>query len=164
MIELTAERLRELINYDPETGIFTWRVSRKRARAGNLVGNFNADGYLQAKVLYKLYRLHRLAWLYVYGTWPKEEIDHINRIRTDNRISNLREANRIENGQNRSISKANTSGYKGVYWNKTEKKWHAQIRVNGLRIHLGHYKNIEDAHNAYVEAAKKYHTHNPAAL
>lgn len=163
-MELTVERLRELINYDPKTGIFTWRVSRKGAKAGNVVGNFDAYGYLRAKVLYKPYVLHRLAWFYVHGTWPKQEIDHINRIKTDNRIANLREANRRENGENRNISKANTSGYKGVYWNKREKKWHAQIRVNRIRIHLGHYKNIEDAHNAYVEAAKKYHTHNPAAL
>ena len=101
--ELTAERLREVLAYDPDTGVFTWKARTSpfsRVNVGDVAGNLRRDGYIEICVDGRKHQSHRLAWLYVYGEWPADQIDHINGIRTDNRIANLREANNAENHHN----------------------------------------------------------------
>ena len=143
---LTAEKLRELLTYCLESGIFRRRVSAGRARAGDIAGRVNpTKGYLRICINGKDYAAHRLAWLYVYGVWPSAEIDHINRVKTDNRIDNLTEATRTENNRNKGKSKNNTSGHVGVSWDKTKQKWYAYIQHDSKRIHLGYYDVLEDA-------------------
>ena len=112
--KLTQEKLKTLLNYNPETGIFTWKK-----RNQNISGTINNKGYVVIQINNKIYLAHRLAWLYMTGLWPKNDIDHFNQVRTDNRFFNLREATRKENCQN--VHKPhpnNSSGYLGVYWNK----------------------------------------------
>jgi hypothetical protein len=104
---------------------------------------------------------HRLAWFYVHGEFPKCELDHINGVRDDNRISNLRECSRAENMQNAGMFKTNTSGYTGVTWHKQRRKWAAQIWVNNKRMYLGLRESKEDAYALYLEAKAKYHTFQP---
>ena len=162
--ELTAEYLRSVLHYSPETGIFTWKVSTSnRVKTGDIAGSQNGLGYLQIKVCSRLYRAHRLAWLYIHGSWPTDQIDHINRIRTDNRISNLREVSNKQNQQNKSKSSHNTSGYQGVRWHKRDSKWVAQIKHNQKLIHLGYFSILEEALSARKAAEKLYwaDTNNP---
>jgi len=155
--ELTAEKLRELLHYDPETGIFTWKVRTSRSvKVGDVAGCPNGDGYLQVWIQSRLYKAHRLAWLYTYGEWPTDQIDHINRIRTDNRISNLREATNKQNHQNKSKPSNNTSGHPGVSWYKRDSKWKAKITHNQKHIHLGYFATIEEALSARKAAEKLY--------
>lgn len=151
---ITADRVRELFHYDPETGVLTWKVDRHSNRvAGKPVSYINAYGYVQAKVDGRLRRVHRLAWLYVYGEWPNGEVDHINGVRNDNRISNLRLASRSQNGRNAKIGRKNKSGFKGVSWDCQHRKWNARVRLNGKSKNLGVFENKEDAAAAYRRAA-----------
>ena len=116
---LTQSQLKELLHYDPDTGIFTNLVTRNgRALIGDQAGYLRPTGYVIITLNYKRYRAHRLAWLYMYGVWPKDQLDHINRVSHDNRIANLREVSNSENQQNSGIQTNNTSGHKGVSWNK----------------------------------------------
>lgn len=155
-------RLKELLHYDPKTGIFTWKQYRGHlAQEGFVAGRPDGSGHIQISVDGRRYHAHRLAWLYVYGTFPKACIDHINRIRDDNRISNLREATYAENGQNRCASRRNKSGKSDVMWSRHHNKWRARITINGNRIHLGYFESFEDAASARTEAKKKYHTFHP---
>lgn len=156
MTELTAERLRELLDYAPEAGIFIWRVSRGKAVAGAKAGTRSSNGYLHIGVDGRAYRAHRLAWLYVTGSWPIDQIDHINLIRTDNHWANLREATRSQNYANRRPYVTNKSGHKGVSWFKRDGRWRAAIVVNRKCTHLGLFDTREEAHAAYVAAAKFY--------
>ena len=143
---LTAERLRELMHYDQDTGIFTRKVSTSsNARAGDVVGAPMSAGYLTTTINYKHHLLHRLAWLYVYGAWPTTHLDHINRIRTDNRICNLREATHTQNARNMSKASNNTSGHPGVHWRSDRAKWWALIESDGQKHYLGCYNTIEEA-------------------
>lgn len=159
---ITQERLKELLDYDPGTGVFTWRIGRGfRAKAGSVAGRVNKRGYWEVSVDHKRYRSHRLAWLYIYGELPPNQIDHINRIRTDNRISNLRLATIPENNQNQGKRRDNTSGVIGVYWDKKNGKWKAQISLNGRVMSLGRYETIEEATTARVAAKAKLHTFHP---
>jgi hypothetical protein len=155
---LTAERLRELLDYNPATGHFTWRAP---PRNGTLVGDLAGSsqrGYIQINVDNSGYLAHRLVWLYVHGRWPISQIDHINLIQSDNRLANLREATHAENARNcEPLSIANKSGYRGVYWNTQKKKWEARIRVGGPSIYLGRYNTKEEAAAAYRAAAIQYH-------
>lgn len=161
--ELTAEKLRELLHYDPETGIFTWRVSAANSvKVGDVAGCSNGNGYLRLRLQSRLYHAHRLAWLYVYGEWPKGQIDHINRDRSDNRISNLREVTNKQNAQNSSKPSNNTSGHPGVYWYKQSSKWQAKITHNQKHIHLGCFATIEDAIAARKAGELKYWGHHRA--
>ena len=155
--ELTAEKLRELLHYEPETGIFTWKISNSsRVKVGDVAGCLNGDGYLQIRVQSRPHKAHRLAWLYVYGSWPKDQIDHINRNRPDNRIANLREVSRKQNNQNKSKPSNNTSGHPGVYWHKQNSKWRARIKQHQKNIHLGYFTDIEEAVAARKAAEKLY--------
>ena len=154
---LTAEYLRSILDYDPETGIFTWKASTsRRVKAGDIAGSLDGLGYLRLSVRSRPYRAHRLAWLHTYGVWPKDQIDHINRIRTDNRISNLREVSHKQNGQNRSKPSNNTSGHPGVVWHKRISKWQVKIKHNYKYIHIGYFTNLEDAVAARKAAEKLY--------
>lgn len=155
---ITAKRLRQLLNYDPETGEFVWRVDRGgRFKVGMKAGCVDiSSGYVHIRIERKKYYAHRLAWLYVHGTWPKE-IDHISRSRFDNRMSNLREAvEHIYNTRNRSISNSNSSGVTGVSWQKNINKWFAYIWVNYKRISLGYHQYFSGAVAARVKAEQQY--------
>jgi len=157
---LTQERLKELLAYDPETGVFTNRTTRNpRSPIGSEAGYVNTIGYRVIQVAKTKVHAHRLAWLYVYGYLPKVQIDHINRVPSDNRLSNLRLATAAENSQNTKICRRNTSGHKGVTWHKHNKKWQAQLAVNNRHLYLGQFDSIEAAVSARAEAVKKYHAY-----
>lgn len=155
MIALTADRLRELLDYDPETGVFTWRVSRSNVHAGTTAGSAHrVMGYRLIRVDGHKYMAHRLAWLYTTGRWPLGEIDHINRDGLDNRIVNLRDASRSQNAGNQKRRTTNTSGLKGA--SPLRGKWQGKICVRGEQIYLGLFDTPEAAHAAYCAAAEKH--------
>jgi hypothetical protein len=163
MRELTQERLQERLLYDENTGEFTWRTPlTKRMKVGQLAGAVKRGGYIRIGLDGKTYAAHRLAWLYKFGRHPGSDLDHINRVKTDNRIANLREVSRAQNNQNAGVTKSNSSGSKGVTRHKTG-KWQAQIRAFGKNHYLGIFSDISDAHAAYCLAASRLHTHNPSA-
>lgn len=152
MEHIKHDRLCELLNYCPDTGIFTWKVDRKRlAKAGTLAGSTNGKGYRQISVDGKLYLAHRLAWFYCFQEWPTKVIDHINGIKDDNKLDNLQDVS-----QNKNISKASRdvgkSGYKNV--RKIYNRYQAAIKVQGKTIHIGMYESGESAYAA-VEKYKK---------
>lgn len=156
---LTQERLKELLSYDPETGVFIWvKPTSNRAKAGSVAGCLKRnDSYSQIQIDKKLYLAHKLVFLYVYGELPSREIDHINRVKHDNRLSNLRFCSRSENNQNTKIRSDNTSGAKGVSWSTFYKKWHAYIKVNGKRTHCGYFERFDDAVAARAVLEKRLH-------
>lgn len=152
---LSQQYLKSQINYDPTTGIFLW-LERKQGRyMGKPVGCLSI-GYLSIRIAGKLYRAHRLAWLFMTGSFPKDQIDHINNIRNDNRWINLRQCNQSQNCANTGKRKNNTSGFKGVYWSRNAKKWHASVRFKRKNFHLGYFNDKIDAAKAYNVAATKY--------
>lgn len=142
---------RRLLVYDPETGIMTWRISRKRCTKGSLAGGPDMHGYWVICVNYERYMFHNVAWAIETGKWPKETIDHINGIKTDNRLCNLREATYAEQQYNVGLQKNNTTGFKGVSWKKNRQKFVANIR----RKHLGLFHTAEEAYAAYCAAANE---------
>jgi hypothetical protein len=152
---LTADRLRELLHYDPETGLFTWLVTTPKKTRGKLGGFHSDQGYLLLGLDGNKYRIHRLAWLYVYGCWPDGDLDHIDGNPSNNRIANLREATDAQNLANSKKPITNRSGYKGVSWHAGAGKWHAGIRHNGRSIYLGLFTDPAVAHAAYCKASKK---------
>ena len=159
---LTAERLHELLSYDLETGIFKWKRQRS-VPPGKKAGCPSDNGYIQIKVDSRRRQAHRLAWLYVHGRWPADQIDHINGVRDDNRIANLREANHAENQQNQKLRADNVSKQPGVYWDKKNQRWHAQIKVNKRTFSLGRYTIFADAVAARVKAKAERHSFQPFA-
>lgn len=160
--ELTAERLRELLSYDPAVGEFRRKVSpNSRIKPGDIAGFVGTAGYVQIKADGRNYLAHRLAWLYVHGVWPADQIDHINGIRSDNRIENLREATSAQNQQNRSLCHNSKSGYPGVRWAERRRKWQAVIKTGGRTTHLGSFTNIEDAIAARAKAKAESHAFQP---
>jgi hypothetical protein len=158
MIE--KSKLVGLLNYDPDTGIFRWNVSSaRRINIGDVAGSITSEGYRTIKIDNGRYYAHRLAWLCVHGRLPKE-IDHINGIRDDNRICNLRECSPAQNRQN--VRKLHgTSKFHGVSWDRKNGKWQALITVGGRRIFLGRHTTEEDAGAAYAAAKRIHHTFNP---
>lgn len=159
---ISQEALRQFLVYDANSGVFTWKVGRSgmRSRAGCLAGSINkAYGYLRIKLAGVDYQAHRLAWLYVYGRWPENEIDHINGIRTDNRISNLRDVSGAINQHNRRTAPRNsTLGILGV--RPSGKKFSSSLSVGGERKYLGTFDSPELAHQAYVAAKRQFHEGN----
>ena len=154
---LTQNELKLVLNYNPETGIFTWIVNKGKIKIGDIAGCLNPKGYLKIKINYNQYFAHRLAFLYMTGEWPKEQIDHININKSDNRWCNLREANNGQNQSNALVYKSNKIGIKGVRWQKHHKKYEARLRFNKKTMSLGYYDDVEDAAKAYKNAAKFYH-------
>lgn len=151
---LTVERLKEVLRYDLETGVFRWACAiGNRAKEGAVAGCLRSDGYCFIRIDGHPYAAHRLAWLYMHGVWPNLHIDHINRVRSDNRIENLREATRAQNQGNLPRYRNNTSGIKGVSLMKRDNKWRASIRVNGKPKNLGHFNTKEEAAEVYRKAA-----------
>jgi hypothetical protein len=149
--KIPVDQLSKLLRYDSETGDLYWIISNKKA------GSNASNGYMQIKIMQKVYCFHRVAWAIYYGEWPEQELDHINRDKKDNRIHNLRLSTRNENNWNISPKKNNTSGFIGVYLHKKTGKWYSTIRTGVKRINLGYFDKIEDAVLARKEAAKKYH-------
>ncbi len=145
--------LRAVLSYDPETGLFRRLNSRYRTRSGWYPGVPKNYGYFSLKILGRTYQAHRLAWALFYGSWPMEQIDHINRIRTDNRIINLRQATNRENSFNSRTPTNNTSGFLGVV--RVGNKWAAQTKVNRRHLWLGRYDTKEEAAAAYQSAMKR---------
>lgn len=154
---LTAETLRDILDYDPHTGVFTWLVKvGKKTRVGAAAGTVRPNGYCQICISYRLYLAHRLAWLWMTGEWPQNVIDHINLNGCDNRWNNLRLATISQNGANIRAPSHNTSGTKGVHWDNKRRKWIAQIKVNRKLIFLGRFDTIESARKSYSIAAHEY--------
>ena len=151
---LSQARLKELLHYDSDTGLFTWKISRGCMHAGQVAGGPNSKGYRQIKIDGVVYKAHRLAHLYVVGAWPDDKIDHANTVRGDNRFSNLREATTLQNNRNTTKRSDNTSGFKGVSFNKNRCKWEAYIRYDGRRRHLGLFCTAELAGEFYDLAAQ----------
>lgn len=159
---LTQERLKELVDYNPETGKFTWIKKHPMARkieVGDEFRSVDSYGYLMASILGNRCKAHRLAFLYMTGEWPSDQVDHINGIRKDNRWCNLREVNNLNNHRNMKLQKRNISGVTGVFWHKKNKKWRAMIRANGRNLHLGVFDNLSDAKRARIKAERKYGYH-----
>ena len=160
MARLNAKRLRAVLDYDPATGVFTWRVRQgpsghNRVPEGEPAGSVWADGYRRIKIDYAAYPASRLAFLYMEGRWPVAQIDHINRDRSDDRWCNLREATRHQNQGNR-YNKNNALGLKGVCFEKDRGKFKAYIDMNGKTVNLGRFDTAEEAQAAYAAAAEKY--------
>lgn len=155
---ITQSQLKELFNYDADTGIFTRIKTICNCIAGSVAGSKHSHGYITIRVSKKRYYAHRLAWLYVYGSFPKNDIDHINGIKDDNRISNLRDVLHSVNIQNKNRALGNnTSGYLGVNFHKENNKYRATICVDGTSSHIGYFINPELAYKAYLTAKRKLH-------
>lgn len=177
MAKITAAKLRALLDYDPETGVFTWlyrpvsmfkdgghSAQHQQSRwntnyAGKPAGNRMTSGYVFISVCGCRDYAHRLAWLYVTGEYPNEHIDHVNGIRWDNRLVNLRAVSQFENAKNQRLRSTNTSGTMGVAWHRQRGKWGARIMVAGRNISLGLYTEKDAAIKARREAEARYNFH-----
>lgn len=175
--ELTRERLKDFVHYDPESGVFLWKerlekhfqdakyspasvqaATWNKKYAGKRAGRTHGKGYVAMTIERRGYLAHRLAWLYVYGEWPVH-IDHINRDKQDNRIANLRSVDNATNHRNMPKLSTNTSGVTGVRWHKQMQKWAARINTQGREIYLGLFENLEDAVKARAEANRRFGFH-----
>lgn len=158
---ISQNRLKEVLSYDENTGLFTWVKVNKlcRVKVGDLSSQKETSGgYLKISVDGKTYYAHRLAWFYVYGYFPESNIDHINGNRKDNRIANLRDVSQQLNAQNETASRSNnTSGFKGVSWSRHANSWCAGITLDGKRKHLGYFKDPVLASQYYLETKRKLH-------
>ena len=165
LVELDQSALKEVLSYDPDTGVFLRKITVSgNAKAGDEAGWVKRYKdkdleYREIKIKTKVYKAHRLAWLYVTGEWPKGHIDHINGDGLDNRFCNLRDVSNQENSKNSSLSKSNKSGSNGVSWHKDHGKWYARIMVNGKSKHLGYYDSKDEAIEARLNADKEYGYH-----
>lgn len=148
--------LEDALKYDPETGSLTWKVSRKRARAGLPAGCINTHGYWQVRLCGKGYRSHRVAWFLTHGKWPDGEVDHIDGNKLNNALFNLRVVSRSVNGQNqRRAMCRNKLGVLGV--SPSRGKFRATISVNGTTVALGRFATLEEANAAYLAAKRQFH-------
>ena len=157
---VTQKELKELFHYCADTGIFTRLTqSSYRVKIGDIAGYLHHDGYRVIKIKGRGYGAHRLAWLYVYGDWPKDQIDHVNHIRDDNRIANLRDVTNRENSKNSLLHKNNTSDVSGVHWDKRSSKWRATIQTAIKSVHLGLFADKFEAICARLSANNKHNYH-----
>lgn len=150
---LTYERVRQLFHYNPQTGVLKWKVSpRANVKAGQHAGSVDSNGRLMVMVDQISYHSGRLIWLWMMGAWPLGLIDHQDHNPLNNRWKNLRDVTQRVNAQNRLVSKNSKSGVRGVYWNKQQGKWHAQIAKDRKRIHLGWFGSFDAAVTARKHA------------
>ena len=155
--KVTQEEIKRKLRYEPTTGIFYWVCNSGPAKAGDVAGCLDKrTGYVRIQLDGKNYLAHRLAWFYMLGRWPKEQIDHIDSVRSNNRFSNLREASHAQNQWNKALQKNNSSGHKGVCWNKGLNKWQAGIRVSNKYLLIGCFETAEAAAKAYSSAARQH--------
>lgn len=157
---LTAERLRSLLSYNAETGVFVWLVSTNgRIKVGDIAGSFNNKGYIAIGCDGKEHKAHRLAWLWQYGVWPKDQIDHRDGDKSNNRLANLREATNADNQQNKRRARLDnkSTGLIGAKLHRKTGKFMASIGVNKQRIYLGLHDTAELAHEAYISAKRELH-------
>jgi len=161
MGELTQAYLKEVLYYNQNNGNFYWRKPLgTKLKPWSKAGAIDKNGYISINHKKRFYKAHRLAWLYVYGSMPKGEIDHINHVVDDNSIANLRDVSRKQNDENTRVHKDNVSGFKGVTFDKRKNTWFARIMHNRVAHHLGSYSAPELAAEAYKTAAKQLHSHN----
>lgn len=156
---LTAELARKLLAYDRASGVLVRKVSLTNSvKVGDVAGSINKKGYISVCVGGRYYLAHRVIWLMEHGQWPTEQLDHINGVKTDNRLCNLRSVDNATNAQNKPAKSArSSSGLLGVSWMSAAKKWRAQIQVRGRVVYLGLFTDKEAAHAAYVEAKRRHH-------
>ena len=147
-------RVNELVDYNQATGEFRWKVGRPGASQGAVIGTIRPDGYRQLRIADRLVLAHRLAFMMCHSKEPVGEVDHANRLKDDNRIANLREATKSQNGANKRPA---ADGLKGASWCKRARKWRASIRKDRKQFHLGLFDTAEDAHRAYISAARSLH-------
>lgn len=153
---MNINELKTLFSYDPYTGVIRWIAKGKGMIKKKAAGTLLHSGYLGICIGPKRWQAHRIAWALHHGAWPKDQIDHINGIKTDNRICNLREATNSQNGKNLGLSKANKSGVKGVSFENYTQRWKASIKVENKTISLGRFNSIEDAAKARQLAEQHY--------
>ncbi len=155
---LTQARLKELLSFNEATGEFKWiRSNTNCVPAGSRAGSRMSTGYMHIQIDGRFYPSHRLAWLYVHGSFPKKWIDHINGVRDDNRLENLREATPAQNQKNRKLNSNSSSGFKGVSFRKDMNKWMAYTSLAGKRVLFGYFETAEEASQAYQREIHKYH-------
>lgn len=157
---ITQKDLKSRLHYDTESGIFTWIKSKRRGWVGKVAGTRCKNGYEQISIDNKRYYSHRLAWLFVNGSWPKNEIDHIDRNPLNNSVKNLREASRGCNQRNVGMSKYNNTGVTGVCFDNGRKQYRAYMQIDKKHKNLGYFDNFEDAIKARVEAETKNNFYN----
>lgn len=156
-MKLTQQFLWSVLAYDGATGVFTWVASPSQYTNGRVAGSIDEYGYRRISIAGHFHKAHRLAWFSVHGRWPEGEIEHINGVRDDNRIDNLRVATRAMNTQNTRVRRDNKAGLAGASFYSPTGKWKAQIKASGKTLHLGYFDNARDAHEAYMAAKVKHH-------
>ena len=157
---MTQDEVKASFDYDPIKGVLINKAQRaKRIKIGSEAGRLRLDGYRDVKVKNKYYLTHRLIWVFVTGSWPKNYIDHINQIKNDNRFCNLRDVTRSQNKQNTCLQINNSSGVKGVAWCKVNNQWLVRITLNKKIYYLGLFKNINAAALARKQAEEQLHSH-----
>jgi hypothetical protein len=152
--ELTQKKLREILDYDPKTGLFRWRVRRSNSQVTTAAGTINSEGYRRIQIDGTLYAASNLAWLYMTGTWPTDQTDHRNLHPSDDRFDNLREATQTQNKANSGVYRNNKLGVKGVRLHRNG-RFEARLRVNGKLQYLGCYRTLDEAKAVYDAAAKR---------
>jgi len=160
-MEISNEYIKNVLSYSEKTGVFVWTEFAPYKVRGKVAGYLDKDftGYVFIRLNNKLFKAHRLAWFFVFGSMPKGHIDHINGIRNDNRIGNLRDVSMVANIHNQRVShKNNSSGLLGVSWYKPRQLWRARIVVNKKSKHLGLFESKQEAYNAYLVAKRNFHS------
>jgi len=160
MSKIVIETLKASLTYEPGTGLLAWvKPTRKSIRPGAVAGTPTHNGYVQVGFNGSVYYAHRLAWLLTHGVWPADEVDHINGIKDDNRLTNLRVVSSTENSRNIAKRNTNTSGVIGVTWDKARAKWKVMIGVNRKNVNIGRYTSLKEATGARHDAEVKYGFH-----